>query len=402
MALIAVDTRTNHNTGVARYGRAVTDAASAVAAQAGHRLAIIVRDGQENTYEHLTVHGHQVVPVPGDSGFVRDSEHLRRVLATMGADFFYASHYIVDRRCPVPYQFTIHDLNRWRFPELSYDNESFVARFGQGELSKIRSELTDLATPDEPAGEQTFTRYFKAVNLDLASRAARIAVVSNATASDVQTILGVPADRIDVVPCGVDDTTFRPRPDDVARVRREHGVGGGPYVMFVGLAHPNKRFSWLVDQLTAARETLPAGARLVVVGGHGERDEQAARIIARRGAEDFVVFTGRVTDLDLAALYTGAAAWVTASVNEGNNLPPLEAMACGTEVIATDIPPLRETLGGFAHFYRLEDAGQFQALVARALDGSLPSRSGEYRAPTWQDAGELLVASWERALAELS
>ncbi len=126
--------------------------------------------------------------------------------------------------------------------------------------------------------------------------------------------------------------------------RSRHGLVG-PYVLYAGLAHPNKRLDLLIGALAAARATLPAGSRLVLAGGHAEQSEAVRDAIVRERAGDLVVFAGRVSDDELAALYTGASAYVTATVSEGFGLPMLEACACGTQVIATDLHPGRQSRG---------------------------------------------------------
>lgn len=140
-----------------------------------------------------------------------------------------------------------------------------------------------------------------------------------------------------------------------------------------------------------ARHRFPDYTRLVAVGGHAEDNSEIPRLLARHGATDFVVCTGRIPDPELAALYSGASALVTASINEGNNLPPLEALACGTQVIATDIPPLRETLGPAASFYDPYRGDQLADLAGKALTGQLPDRAASFRPPTWLDAGRKLL-----------
>jgi glycosyltransferase involved in cell wall biosynthesis len=398
---IAVDIRANHETGVARYGRSLLSAAAAPAANEGVRLLAIVREGEQASVANVAAAGHEVLEVSGDKGFIRDNAHLRDLLAQREVDLYYTSHYTVDRECPVPFAFTIHDLTRWRFPDLSYTDAAFTTRFGLSEMERLEKALADL-TPYDTTGPQTslFTRYFTAVSRELTSRAQRIVTVSSATAYDITSLLAVPTDRIDLVPCAVDSSTFQvARSDAVQAVRARYGLDVGPYLIFVGLAHPNKRFEWLVEQLVSARDTLPVGARLAAVGGHADQVPAVRKFLHDRDLTDFVAFTGRVTDSELAALYTGAAAWITASINEGNNLPPMEAMACGTEVIATDIPPLRETLGDSAHFYPAYDGAALTEAARAALADTLPHRAQTFEPPTWERSGRLLVDSWLRALS---
>ncbi len=403
MTTVAVDIRANHDTGVARYGRSVLAAAAPVAAEQGIRLLAVVRPGQEGGAETVAATGHEVIAVPGDGGFVRDNRQLRELLTARRIDLYYTSHYTVDRQCPVPFTFTIHDLTRWRFPELSYTDVSFADRFGAAELERMKVALAELADFDTGDIEASmFTRYFTALNRDLAARARRIVTVSDATAGDIIALLGIPESGIDLIPCAVDTRLFRPRSAiEVQAVCEKYRLIGGPYLIFVGLAHPSKRFEWLVAQLAQARATFPAGARLAAVGDHADQIPRVRELLHELAATDFVTFTGRVSDDELAALYTGASAWVTASVNEGNNLPPLEALSCGSEVIATDIPPLRETLDNAAHFYPPTDGPAFVQVANCALSGTLPHRADDFTPPDWQSSGRLLVASWQRTLSSV-
>lgn len=395
MRRIAVDIRANHDTGVARYGRSVLRHLSPLAYGQGTQVLAIVREGQEEAVRAWLAPGHEVVGVPGDAGFVRDSPVLRDILAAEDVDLFYTSHYTLDRACPVPFAFTVHDLTRWRFPELSYTDASFENAFGAEQLARVRRELADLADLDPgPApgvrGE-TFFRYFVALNRDLAVRAEKIVTVSESTRKDIVDLLAV-ADR-DIVtgPCGVDREVFHPRGRD-KEVLSRLGVAPGPYLLVVGLAHPNKRIPWLVEALFGHDGAYPAGSQVVVVGGHADREAEVTRAVTAR--DDLrLVFTGRVEDEELAALYSGTCAWATASVNEGNNIPPLEAMCCGSEVIATDIAPLRETLGEAAHFYPVEDARGLASLCAQALDGRLVPRGDPAAAPGWQVAASAILGA---------
>lgn len=401
MPTVVFDIRANHDTGVSRYGLSLLAEAGPLAADAGWRLLVVVRPIQE-ARALATVAGHdiQVLVCPDDEGFVRRTPWLRDLLRDEKADLYYTSHYTVDRECPVPFVFTIHDLNRLRFPDLSYTDSTFTERFGIEEFALLQTELSELGPQDRSApGDEAFTRYFRALNHELVARATRVVTVSNSTAGDIRSLLGVEDSRLDLVPCAVDTTVFHRRTmAETEAVAARHGLAG-PYLVFVGLTHPNKRFPWLVEQLVMNRHLFPEDSRLVAVGGHAEQVPDVAELLRRRRAEDFVVFTGRVTDDELAALYGGSAALVTASINEGNNLPPLEAMACGGQVIATDIPPLRETLGPAATFYDLTDGDQLAKLATAALTGRLDDRARLHEPQTWADSGRRIINVLERAMA---
>jgi glycosyltransferase involved in cell wall biosynthesis len=100
-----------------------------------------------------------------------------------------------------------------------------------------------------------------------------------------------------------------------------------------------------------------------------------------------VILTGVVDDDELAAIYTGAHALVLPSADEGFGLPPVEALACGTPVVATDLPALREVLDGRAALRPVDD---LDGLIATAQDAKRPAPAAP--AWSWEDAA---AATWE-------
>ncbi|WTW97438.1 glycosyltransferase family 4 protein [Streptomycetaceae bacterium NBC_01309] len=391
---IVVDIRANQRTGIARYGlsllRALAERADSVPDTTFHAIA----DGHQEDDVRRALAGTPVEATlaPEPDGFVRRSPWLRELLVADAVDLYFTTHYTVDRHCPVPFVATTHDLSRLRFPEHAYSRESFTRYFGADEWAFLMDELADLAAWDPGRDDRSanvFQRYFLALNRRQAAHARGFVAVSEATRADMARLLGIPAERVDVVPCGVDTELFRP-----------HAVGGEgvPYCLFVGLAGPTKRFAWLLETWLRGPGARSPG-ELVVVGGYAEhRPEVQELLAAHPEVARTVRFAGRVTDDELAVLYSGASALLVASVNEGNHLGPLEALACGCEVICTDIPPLRETVDRHAHFYALEDQAALDRLITRALAGELPHRAAGFRAPAWSDSAGLLVDALRRAL----
>jgi glycosyltransferase involved in cell wall biosynthesis len=210
-------------------------------------------------------------------------------------------------------------------------------------------------------------------------RAARVICSTHAVADDVAALMRVERERIDVIAEAPADA-FRPRPaTEVAAAREHHGVPED-YLLWVGdLRHPDphRRIPALMD---APRE-LP----LVLVGAAGPWAHELAGAIV----------TGEVGDDELAALYTGAHALVMPSSEEGFGLPAVEALACGTPVVAADGPSLREVLEGRATFV---DAGDVAGMVAAALEASRPAPAPPTW--TWADAAAATWAVYERALAD--
>jgi glycosyltransferase involved in cell wall biosynthesis len=207
-------------------------------------------------------------------------------------------------------------------------------------------------------------------------RAARVIVPTEAVAHDARERLEIAPERVDVVH-EAPDPVFAPRTAaEVAATRGRHGIPEDYLLWVGGLEHPDPRKR--VAALAAAPRTLP----LALVGP------------ASRWAHelDGVIVTGEVPDSDLAALYTGARALVFPSDDEGFGLPPVEALACGTPVVASDLPALREVLGDRAGYVPPDD---LPALVAAAEAATRPAP-----APppwSWADAARETWAVYEAA-----
>ena len=210
------------------------------------------------------------------------------------------------------------------------------------------------------------------------SRAQRVVVPTQAVAADAEELLGLETDRLVVVP-EAPAPGFAPRsPEAVAAVRRRHGLPD-EYLLWVGgLRHPDPRKR--VAALAAAPRELP----LVLVGGTAAWARELPGVI----------LTGEIDDEELAALYTGARALVFPSDDEGFGLPPVEALACGTPVVASDVPVLREVLGDRATFVDATDVPQLVAAAQRATRPAPPPQAW-----SWTDAAEATWRVYEEALA---
>lgn len=199
------------------------------------------------------------------------------------------------------------------------------------------------------------------------ARADHIMAISHATGQDLQRYLGVPADRITVVPPGVAPTLAPVEPEDArTRVARTLAVEK-PYLLAVGTLEPRKN---LVAAIRAFA-TLAAGVRrenlLVVAGAAGWRNSSLHAEAAPLVAEGTLRFLGYVPDAELPALYSGARALCFPSLYEGFGIPVIEAMACGSPVLASDIPVLREVAADAAVFMPPEDTSSWAEAMRDAL-----------------------------------
>ncbi len=235
--------------------------------------------------------------------------------------------------------------------------------------------------------------------------ASAIATVSEASKREIVSLLGVKAERVVLLPGAAHPSCGPATPEGVASVRARYGLRS-PYVLTVGTLEPRKDLMTLLrafDQLGADAEHH----ELVVVGGRGWKDRGLVRALEARAAGGRVRWLGYVTEADLAALYTGADLFVFAPVLEGFGLPLLEAMACGTRVLASDVEALREVGGDVARFVPPGDAAAFARAIEQELsrpreghDASASRSAGFLRARqfSWTRTAEAL---WQRARASV-
>ncbi|MCE9616202.1 MAG: glycosyltransferase family 4 protein [Lentisphaerae bacterium] len=176
---------------------------------------------------------------------------------------------------------------------------------------------------------------------DTARRAACILTVSRFSASEIAETLHVPADRIRAVHLGIAPEFHRPPHDVIARALTSLGLDR-PYLLTVGTVEPRKNLPFLIELF----ERLPAfDGRLVIAGRLGWKFGPILERIKRSPRAADILLLQHVEDNALPALYAGAELFLITSFYEGFGFPPLEAMACGTPVLASRGGSLPEILG---------------------------------------------------------
>jgi glycosyltransferase involved in cell wall biosynthesis len=238
---------------------------------------------------------------------------------------------------PCPVVATIHDLSFEHLPE------TFRRR------SRVQLRLTVRRT---------------------ARAAAHVIAPSEYTRQDLIKSYGLDPGRVSVVPLAAAEH-FRPVEDaaELARVRARYGIGG-EYVLAVGSIQPRKNLARLVRAYAdlrreRGRSNLP---QLVLVGRQAWLYGETLRAVEESGARDSIILTGYVSEGDLPALYTGALCFAYPSFFEGFGLPPLEAMRCGTPVLAGDLTSLPEVVGDAGLLVNPLDTGALARSLARLVD----------------------------------
>jgi glycosyltransferase involved in cell wall biosynthesis len=242
----------------------------------------------------------------------------------------------------------------------------------------------DLAMLLRPDWYASSMRAYARLVVAAARRAEIVVTFSQSVAAELEQA-GVRPSRIRIVREAV-DPAFAPAGSAAVDAAKERLGIEGPYVLMVGWAQPRKD---LATAVAAHRLALRDVAhRLVLVG---EAHDTFAPVPAPD--DPSIVRAGHVTDTDLVALLTGAAALVYPSLYEGFGLPPLEAWACGTPALVSDIPVLREGTGGRGELLPVGDAQAWADGLRRALRGELAVPQPPHW--QWSDAGRQLIEALE-------
>jgi glycosyltransferase involved in cell wall biosynthesis len=226
-----------------------------------------------------------------------------------------------------------------------------------------------------------------------------VLTVSDASRRAILDRFHLPPQRVAVIGEAA-DARFGPVPHDGAlhRVLARWNLVDGRYLLYVGGMSPHKNLGALIDACAALRQdTRCSDLRLVLVGdfsGDVFYSAYAAlqQRVARLQLREAVVFTGYIDDATLAYVYNGAAALVLPSLWEGFGLPVIEAMACGTPVVASQRGALPEVVGAAGLLCDLDRPDDLRAQLLRLLtDPDLQTRLqtlGPQRAAAF---------SWERS-----
>ncbi|UCF93736.1 MAG: glycosyltransferase family 4 protein [Desulfobacterales bacterium] len=287
-------------------------------------------------------------------------------------DLFHATNYTMES-LSVPFVVTVHDLSFKRFPET------------------------------HPVGR------LKWLNANLSStlrHARRIIADSQSTKEELVALMGVAADRIDVVYLGV-TPDFRPRnATGLAVELRQYGLRPKGYILSVGTLEPRKN----ILSLLQAYERLPAFLQkrwpLVVAGMRGWKDGAISEGLSALAREGKIRTLGYVPEQKLPAIYAGAALFVYPSVYEGFGLPPLEAMASGVPTVVSNRTSLPEVVGDAGAMVDPEDVVSMAHVLESLLEDPPAlkemTRKGLARAKrfTWDACAANTLEVYRRALRQ--
>ncbi len=308
---------------------------------------------------------------------------------------------VVSSFLPVPYWWFFG-----RKAKLSHFFNYIVPPFVHGKTVVTVHDMVYRAFPETVRGR---TRRMLELGLHKSMRRAdRIVTDSEFSKSEIIKYYPEFAEKIRVVPCGVDSERFHPEtdPETLSKVKETYGLPE-EYFLYLGTLEPRKNLERLIDAYAQFAKKVENPAKLVLAGGKGWLYDGIFQKVQELGLSEQVLFTQYIADEDLCALMSGALAFVFPSIYEGFGMPPLEAMACGTPVLVSDAASLPEVTGDSAVIVKADSTdsiaeGLYKLYTDEALRRRL-SAEGLARAKefSWERSAQLLYEVYSELLPEL-
>ncbi len=270
----------------------------------------------------------------------------------------------------------------------------------------------DLTLSFFPGKKMNSSFYRMAYNLVLKSavkNAKRVIAVSENTKRDLVEIASVPASKVDVVYEGVCEH-FGPRSDkgQVEDVLRKYGIAK-EFLLYTGVWRGHKNLVNLIKAFALLREGAEGfDLSLVITGEEDPYYPEVKRTVSELGLDHHVIYTGMVSEAELVSLYQAAKVYVFPSFYEGFGLPPLEAMRCGTPVVASKTSCIPEICGEanalFFDPYDPEDIANSvrKVLLDEALQKELRECGLRHSLKfSWEEMAEKTLRIYENVLESL-
>ena len=316
---------------------------------------------------------------------------------------------------PEPYTFSLRARNLLRARrhdfDLVHDNQCLgtgllgMMADGWPVVATLHHPITvdrdlDMEHATSPWKRATLRRWyaFLEMQMKVAKEIPRLVTVSENSRRDIVSQMGVPEDRLHIVPVGVDQQTFRPLPQ-VGRVPGRIMTTASADVPMKGLVPLLEA----IAKLRVEREDV----HLVVIGKQKDKSKIPA-VLDRLGLEHAVEFVSGVEQERIIELYAEAEVAVVPSLYEGFSLPAIEAMACGVPLVATTGGALPEVVGpdGIAALtVPPNDPSELALAIGRMLDDpelrARIGRAGRDRILdrfTWRRSAEGMIENWYAAL----
>jgi glycosyltransferase involved in cell wall biosynthesis len=282
------------------------------------------------------------VALDGRDNTLKGTLDFRAIVRRLDCDVVHIPHlYWIPRGLGCPYILTVHDL--------------LEHMYGSRDASSLRRSLHFYLT----------RRVLR--------KAARVIAVSQFTKNEIEKLLAVPDARIEVVYNAIDERFLHGHATEADRelIARRYQVNH-PFILYAGAIRPHKNVVRIIEAFSSLKSELQKeqqfpDLKLIIIGDDLSSHPRLRRTVVRSGVQNDVRFLGFVPIEVLRIFYDVAKIFVFPSLYEGFGLPPLEAMAHGTPVVASNTSSLPEVVGNAALLVNPENVFEIRRGLQRAL-----------------------------------
>lgn len=330
---VAIDLRKLHDYGIGTY---VTNLVRQLA-RLDRRTEYVLLTRPDDVAQIAKLGANfRAVPLRAPNYSVREQLAVPLTLSRAGATLFHAPHYVLPPLTPCRAIVTIHDCIHLRFPQY---------------------------LPNRLAHAYAWSQCWAA-----ARRARRVLTVSQASKNDILRFFNIPESKVTVIPNAIDERFHVPCTEEaMVRVRERYQLPER-FIMYAGNVKPHKNLERLLDAYVTVHRRGFDDVGLLLTGSEVSHYSMLRRTVHRHNLHRHVRFLGYQTIETLAVLYRLAQVFVFPSLYEGFGLSPLEALACGTPVVASNVSSLPEVLDDAAVLVDPHDPEAIAAGITRVLE----------------------------------
>ncbi len=266
-------------------------------------------------------------------------------------------------RLPLPVEFLIGRVDVFHSPDF------VLPPLWHGHSLVTVHDLSFIRHPE--CADQGLREYLNQAVPRSVRRADIVLADSQNTKGDMMELLGVDSAKVKVVYAGLDDRFVPIEEEEKRREVRDKYHLDFPFILSLSTLEPRKNQIRLIEAYGFLSKGKAMPQRLVLAGGKGWLYEEIFRRVEELKLTDRVYFPGFISEEDLPTLYSLADVFVFPSLYEGFGLPPLEAMACGTPVVASDVASLPEVIGEAGILVPPDDVEALASAIEKVLDDAV-------------------------------